>query len=144
MYFRIELNSTSFRSHRSKDSSCQNGLPVRNSRRLASRAVTPLRDFMSLRGSILGVSSTLCHLPPKQIASRGRRRAKIKWDTVSLNFSRKSLKTKKSDTHKVGHFFERPGIANLQIGVLFLAFFASFDSRITRHRVTHHAKQVHA
>ena len=30
-----------------------------------------------------------------------------KWDTVSLNFPRKLLKTKKSDPHKVGHFFTR-------------------------------------
>jgi hypothetical protein len=30
----------------------------------------------------------------------------IKWDTVPLNFPRNWLKTKETDPHKVGHFFE--------------------------------------
>jgi len=47
------------------------------------------------RGSLLGRSLEL-------IAS------KKKWDTVALLLARKSLKTKKDVTHKVGHFFDRP------------------------------------
>jgi hypothetical protein len=35
-----------------------------------------------------------------------RNSPQITWDTVPLNFTRNSLKTKHGDTHQVGHFFD--------------------------------------